>query len=276
MSVLLGLLLLLPQVLAIPLGYQYVGSLIVSGGRHVYWYWNMDFLQLDASGASFIANMYARNVELNEERPFVAIIRCDNKTYRSADSKGPFEHIEEGDPVLEVWRAGCEAGRAVTLATRNERLNGIARAKPAPPMPSAETSPAIASNAPSAAGNLAAAAKPSVPESTPALRADERRVDRCVKFVEGKGSQFGDAAITNTCAFPVEVAYCYKGGRAGAFDCPTPPRRMRVDSLGPGATRNLPEYRRGRNNGVALVACKGTMGSVIPVLNGDAGKTGCT
>jgi len=49
-----------------------------------------------------------------------------------------------------------------------------------------------------------------------------------------------------------------------------------VDSLGPGATHNLPEYRRGNNSGVALVACKGSMGTVTPLLNGDGGKTGCS
>jgi hypothetical protein len=106
-------------------------------------------------------------------------------------------------------------------------------------------------------------------------RADERRVDSCIRFIESKASQFGDAAITNTCNFAVEVVYCYKGGRRGTYDCPTPPRTMRADSLGPGATHNLPEYKRGSNSGLALVACKGAMGTVIPLLNAEGGKTGC-
>ena len=38
--VLLGLLLCAQLALAVPLGYRYIGSLVVSGGRHVYWYWN--------------------------------------------------------------------------------------------------------------------------------------------------------------------------------------------------------------------------------------------
>ena len=37
----------------------------------------------------------------------------------------------------------------------------------------------------------------------------------------------------------------------------------------------LPEYKRGGNNGIALVACKGEMGTVIPQLIGGGGKTGC-
>ena len=297
LSALLGILLLTHQALAIPPGYRYVGSLVVSEGRHVYWYWNADFYQVDSSGTGFVANLYARNVELNEERAFVALIRCDSRTYRRADSKDPFDRIENGDPVFEVWRAGCDGGRAVTLAVRNERMNGVSNTRSSPPMiaqapspsppplapqsspraaPTAPAAPVQAvANAPPKAGGPAATAKPVPPDQAPASRADDRRVDSCVRLAEGKGSQFGDASITNTCAFPVEVAYCYKGGRTGAFDCPTPPRRMRVDSLGPGVTRNLPEYKRGRNNGIALVACKGTMGTVIPVLNGDGSKSGC-
>ncbi len=299
-SALLGLLLLSHQALAIPPGYRYVGSLVVSEGRHVYWYWNADFYQVDSTGTGFVANMYARNVELNEERAFVAIIRCDSRTYRRADSKDPFDRIEEGDPVFEVWRAGCDGGRAVTLAMRTERMNGASSARsapqtvaqaPAPPpvpppvslqssskaAPSAPTPPAQAvATVPAANASVSRATSPIPPEAAAARKADDRRVDHCVRLAEGKGSQFSDASITNTCAFPVEVAYCYKGGRTGAFDCPAPPRRMRVDSLGPGVTRNLPEYKRGRNSGIVLVACKGTMGSVIPVLNGDGGKTGCS
>lgn len=299
MSALLGLLLFSPVALAIPPGYRYIGSLVVSEGRHVYWYWNTDFYQLDPSGTSFVANMYARNVELNEERAFVAIIRCDSRTYRRVDSKDPFDRIEEGDPIDQVWRAGCDGGRAVTQAKRSERMNGVVAAGTAPAatpplraqlpaqlppqlppqLPAQLPSSAhvqAAADVPAKVEKVAAVPKPGVPDAAPASRADERRVDACVKLVEGKGSQFGDASLTNTCAFAVEVAYCYKGGRAGAFDCPSPPRRMRVESLGPGATRNLPEYKRGSNNGIVLVACKGNMGSVIPLLNGDGGKTGCS
>jgi len=268
-----GLLLLFHGVLAVPPGYRYVGSRVVSEGRHVYWYWNPDDYQVDASGSSFVARMHARNLELNEERAFVAIIRCDNRTYRRADAKDPYERIEEGDPVFEVWRAGCAGVRAASLTARNERLNGNAVARSEAPDPPATAAPLRgvplpSTVAPSAPGHA------SVPAA--ALRTDERRVDGCVRFAERNASQFGDAAITNTCQFAVEVAYCYKGGRGGAFDCPSPPRMKRVDSLGPGATHNLPEYRRGNNSGVALVACKGTMGTVTPLLNGDGGKTGCS
>lgn len=280
-SALVGLLLFSHHVLAIPLGYRYVGSRVVSEGRHVYWYWNADYFQVDSSGSSFVARMYARNLELNEERAFVAIIRCESRTYRRADSKDPYDHIEDGDPVYEVWRAGCDGRRAASLATRNERMNGVASPRPggtegSPSTPAASVPvrtpplPSTSAAAPTAGGN----ASPSTPAG--GSRPDERRADSCIRFAEGNVSQFSDAAITNTCKFAVEVVYCYKGGRGRTFDCPSPPRRMRADSLGPGATHHLPEYKRGSNNGIALVACKGAMGTVIPHLNTDGGKTGCS
>lgn len=284
-TVLAGLLLLAHAAQAIPPGYRYIGSLVVSGGRHVFWYWNAEFFQPDASGTGFVAQMYARNVESAEERSLAAVVRCDSRTYRRADSKDPFERIEEGDPIFAVWRAGCDAGRAVSLALRLDRLNGGASAVAASPASAAAASPARPSVS-AAVDKLAEAprapAAPAVnnapaPGNSPvvAVRTDERHVDSCVRFAESTASQFGDATITNTCKFPVEVGYCYKGGRGGIFDCPSPLRTMRADSLGPGVTHNLPEYRRAKNSGVALVACKGEMGTVFPVLNGDGGKPGC-
>ena len=274
---LLCLVLLSLDVLAVPLGYRYVGSRVVSEGRHVYWYWNSDFFQVDATGTGFVARLYARNVEKNEERDYVAFIRCDSRTYRRMDSRDAYEPIDEGEPIYSVWRAGCDNGRAVSLAVRNDRLNGTPAtteradaalpAKVAPANPPSTRGPFTA---PTSAANNAQAPPPAgVP------RPDERRVDSCIRFAEHGVSQFGDAAITNTCNFAVEVVYCYKGGRGRAFDCPTPPRRTRADSLGPGATHNLPEYKRGSNSGIALVACKGAVGTVIPQLNTDGGKTGC-
>ena len=120
-AALLGLLLLSDSVLAIPLGYRYVGSLVVSEGRHVYWYWKVDCFEVDSSGRGFVARMHTRNLERNEERRFVAIIRSDIRTCRRADSKKPYDGIEVGDPVFEVWRAGCNGTRAASLATRNDR-----------------------------------------------------------------------------------------------------------------------------------------------------------
>jgi hypothetical protein len=218
--------------------------------------------------------MHARNLELNQERAFVAIVRCDSRTYRRADSRDPFDHIEEGDPVYEVWRAGCDGARTVSLTERIARLDGTAAARalapqPLPVTPRAAPPPQIVATTP------APAAPAPSPSSTPASRGDDRRVDNCIRFAERSVSQFGDATITNTCKFAVEVVYCYKGGRGGTFDCPSPPRMKRVDSLDAGAMRNLPEYRRDSNKGIALVACKGAMGTVTPVLNGDGGKTGC-
>jgi hypothetical protein len=274
LAALVALLWLSHAVFAVPLGYRYIGSRIVSEGRHVYWYWNADFFQLDATGSGFIAQMHARNLELNQERAFVAIVRCDSRTYRRADSRDPFDRIEEGDPVFEVWRAGCDGARAVSLAERIARLDGTTAARAVAPQPPAVT--ALAVPPPQIAGMppAAAARAPSPPPSM-AIRGDERRVDSCIRFAEKSASQFGDATLTNTCKFAVEVAYCYKGGRGGTFDCPSPPRMKRMDSLDAGATHNLPEYKRGSNSGIALVACKGAMGTVTPVLNGDGGKTGC-
>jgi len=277
LAALLGTLLLSHAVLAVPLGYRYIGSRVVSEGRHVYWYWNAEFFQLDGTGTGFVAQMHARNLELNQERGFVAIIRCDSRMYRRADSKDPFDHIEEGDPIYEVWRAGCEGTRVATLSERIARMDGKSGARAAAPQPPAVTARALPSTplvtpapAPAAAPTGNSAALPAT------SRGDERRVDACIRFAEKSASPFGDATITNTCKFAVEVAYCYKGGRGGAFDCPSPPRMKRMDSLDAGVTRNLLEYRRGSNNGVALVACKGAMGTVTPLLNGDGGKTGCS
>ena len=277
LAALLAFLCLSHAVLAVPLGYRYIGSRVVSEGRHVYWYWNAEFFQLDGTGTGFVAQMHARNLELNQERGFVAIIRCDSRMYRRADSKDPFDHIEEGDPIYEVWRAGCEGTRVATLSERIARMDGKSGARAAAPQPPAVTARALPSTplvtpapAPAAAPTGNSAALPAT------SRGDERRVDACIRFAEKSASPFGDATITNTCKFAVEVAYCYKGGRGGAFDCPSPPRMKRMDSLDAGVTRNLLEYRRGSNNGVALVACKGAMGTVTPLLNGDGGKTGCS
>jgi hypothetical protein len=268
----LAILLLSLDVLAVLLGYRYIGSRVVSEGRHVYWYWDSDFFQVDASGSSFVARMYARNLELDKEVNYVAVVRCDSRTYRPVGSKDAYEAIENGDPIFTVWRAGCDAGRAVSLALRNERLHGA----------DTKTRNAGARNR-SGAGAQFLLPPPSVPptgRNAPAApsaadnRTDERRVDSCIRFALSTVSQVGDAAITNTCRFAVEVVYCYKGGGGGTFDCPSPPRRMRADSLGPGATHQLPEYKRGSNTGIALVACKGEIGTVMPQLNAG-GKTGC-
>ena len=268
----LAILLLSLDVLAVPPGYRYIGSRVVSEGRHVYWYWDADFFQVDASGGSFVARMYARNLELNEERSYVAIVRCESRTFRSMDAKDPYEAIEEGDPIFEVWRAGCDSGRAVSLARRNERLHGAAAKAGTPEREGIKASPrSSASATPSSPATAIAQAAPPAAEN----RTDERRVDNCIRFALSTVSQVGDAAITNTCPFAVEVVYCYKGGRGGTFDCPTPPRRMRADSLPPGATHPLPESKRGSNNGIALVACKGEIGTVMPQFAAGAGKAGC-
>jgi hypothetical protein len=269
---------------AVPVGYRYVGSRVVSAGHVVYWYWSVDHIDISVNGAAFVARMYARAVEINQERPYIAEIRCDSRTYREFGGQGQWVPVEPGEPIAAVLRAGCDGARAVTLAERNARLAGGV----APPVATAgaservATGPAPAGAAPAAVPTpapRAESAKLAQAQTSPAAAkensADPRRVDQCVRFAEAKGLAAGDATITNACTFPVEVSLCYKGGRAGLYDCPAPPRGKRSDSLGPGVTHVLPEYRRAAHKGVALVACKGAMGSVFPRLDDASGRTGC-
>src|SRR5262245_49568609 len=88
---------------AVPLGYRYVGSRVVSDGRVVLWYWNADYVEIGPYGVSFVARMYARAVDVNQERPFVAIVRCDSATYRPMEERGPYLAIDEGEPIYAVW-----------------------------------------------------------------------------------------------------------------------------------------------------------------------------
>lgn len=268
---------LAPIAFAVPPGYRYIGSRLVSEGRVVFWYWNVDHIEIGPYNVSFVARMHARAVDLNKERPYVAVVRCDSRTYREFGSQNPYEAIEEGEPIHAVWRAGCDAGKAVSLAGRHARLNASTPAAEA--VTGGVTGPqAMAATIPSAvdrggASSIAATAAPA--PATSSGVSDERRVDRCVRFTEGKGSQFGEATLTNTCGFAIEVALCYKGGRGGVYDCPPRAKGMRMESLTSGATYSLPEYRRDRHKGIAIVACKGAMGTVMPLLNGEGGKTGC-
>ena len=249
----------LASALAVPLGYRYVGSRVVSQGRVVLWYWNADHVEVDAYGVSFVARLYARAVDVNQERPFVAIVRCDSKTYRSIDGQGSYSAIEDGEPVEAVWRAGCDRGRALNAAQRNARLNGVTEVAAAT---ATATQPAVA------VGETVATAAKAEP-------ADPRRVDACVKFAEARSSPAGDALITNTCTYPIEVTLCYKGAAGGPFDCPSPARGRHGDSLPPGATHALPEYRRGKHKGINVVACRGVVGTVFPRLDEAGGKSGC-
>jgi hypothetical protein len=261
-----------------PAGYRYVGSRLVSEGRVIYWYWYVDHVETAPDGSAFVARMFARAPDVDRERFYIATIRCDQRAYREFGSRGAFESIDEGEPIDAVWRAGCRDGRAVSLAERNARLTG---ATFAPEPPALRTAPAITSSSPTP-GAVAPPAptvppKPPVAASPPARveNADPRRADACVRFTETKSTPAGDATITNTCPFPVEVTLCYKGGGGGNFDCATSPRGTHADSLAPGATHVLPEYRRGRNKGVIAIACRGTLGTVFPRLDDAIGKSGC-
>ncbi|MEO8506431.1 MAG: hypothetical protein ABI593_02230 [Betaproteobacteria bacterium] len=263
---------------AVPLGYRYVGSRVVSEGRAVYWYWHVDYVEIGPHGVTFVARLFARAVDVNQERPYVAVIRCDSRTYREFGAQGPYEAIGPGEPIDAVWRAGCSNGRAVSLAQRHAQLSGTAL----PPndlataAPRAAAPPAAATAAPAAApaAPKAPPPKPAAPASPSADATDPRRADACLRFSDARPSAAGDGSITNACAFPIEVTLCYKGGGDGLYDCPVPVRGKRADSLGPGVTHALPEYRRSRHKGIAAVACKGTIGTVFPRL-GVAGKSAC-
>ena len=67
---------------------------------------------------------------------------------------------------------------------------------------------------------------------------------------------------------PVEVRFAT---RAAARACTTARRRPAGklgDSLGPGISHVLPEYRRGRHRGINAVACRGEPGSRLPETRG--------
>ncbi len=96
-----------------------------------------------------------------------------------------------------------------------------------------------------------------------------------MRFSDARSAPAGDATITNVCTHPVEVTLCYKGGGGGSHDCGSRVRGRLSDSLGPGITHVLPEYRRGRHRGIVAVACRGTPGTVFPRLD-EPGPSSCT
>ena len=253
---LLALALVVVPALAVPPGYRYVGSRVVTGGRVVYWYWDASHVEIAPAGQSFLARMYARVAEVNQERPYVAIVRCDARTYRDVSSRGAEEPIEEGEPIDAVWRAGCDKGLALRAAARAVKLGDApAQVAAAPP-------------------TVVAQAQPKGAPSPLAEPQDPRRSDACLKFADTRPAPAGDATVTNACAYAVEVTLCYKGSAGGAYDCATPARGKLGDSLGPGVSHVLPEYRKGRHKGINAVACKGEPGSVFPKLD-EGGKSGC-
>ena len=272
LRVAIGLLCAAQAALAVPVGYRYVGSRVVSEGRVVLWYWNADYVEIDQYGVSFVARMYARAVDVNQERPFVAVVRCDSRTYRGIDSRTPYATIDDGEPIAAVWHAGCDKGLAVNAAQRLARLNAggasDASANSAAPSP-----PAAPAAAPASPAMTLAQSPPSAP-APEAAPSDPRRVDACVRFSEAR-SPAGDALITNSCNFAIEVTLCYKGSTGNAFDCPAPAKGRYGDSLGPNVTHVLPEYRRGRHKGINVVACRGAVGTVFPRLEEAGGKSGC-
>ncbi|MEO8752103.1 MAG: hypothetical protein ABI624_05440 [Casimicrobiaceae bacterium] len=277
---------LVPMAVAVPLGYRYIGSRVVSAGRIVYWYWNVDHVDIGPYGVSFVARMYARAIDVNQERAYVAVIRCDSRTYREYGSQAPYQAIDEGEPIHAVWRAGCDGGKAVALVERNARLNAGAQPAAATAAPVERPSQSAVAAAPVTATTTTTSAATAKPTATAVAQApakeetiDPRRADQCLRFADTKAAPAGDATITNTCAFPIEVTVCYKGGQGGPggiYDCPVPAKGKRADSLGAGVTHVLPEYRRTRHKGIAAVACRGALGAVFPRLDEGSGKTGCS
>jgi hypothetical protein len=197
----------------------------------------------------------------------------------------PYQPIDdEDDPIHTVWRAGCDGERAAAPANLIARLDG-ATANTAPPVPemsivAATTVPAagapVAPPLPSGAtsGAPGGANRPSLVPTAADVSTDPRRADHCVRFTERVARLGGEGLLTNGCAFDVEVAYCYKGGAGKAFDCPTPTRGRRVDTIRAGRSLPLPDYARSANRGVTFVVCQGAVGAVIPRLDA-AGTSGC-
>jgi hypothetical protein len=60
------------------------------------------------------------------------------------------------------------------------------------------------------------------------------------RYIRLRPPPLGDAMVTNTCNFAIEVTLCYKGGRDGVYDCPPRPKGMRMETLAPGATTGAP------------------------------------
>ena len=196
-----------------------------------------------------------------------APLRCDRpmrREARTATSRlaAPTSPSTQASPSKRCGARAATRGIALQAAARAAKLGD----------PAAAVVTSVATASPPA---IVAQAQPkSVPAPPPAEPADPRRSDTCVRFADTRSAPAGDATITNTCAYPIELTLCYKGGGGGPYDCPTAARGRFGDSLGPGISHVLPEYRRGRHKGINVVACRGAPGSVFPRLE-DGGKSGC-
>jgi len=195
-----------------------------------------DHVEIGPSGNTFVAYMHARAADVNQERAYVAVVRCDARAYRDVEARGAWQSIEDGEPIDYVWRAGCDKGLALQAPARGAKLGD------APPSMTLAVAP---SNA------VVAQAQPKA-TPPPAEPADPRRSDACIRFAETRNTPAGDATITNACAYPIEVSLCYKGGNNGLYDCPAPARGKLGDTLAPfaaadsGPTRACPLVATGR------------------------------
>ena len=230
-------------------------------------------LRDDPSGTAFVARMYARNVEAGRRAaPSSPSSAAASRSYRRADSKRPVRTHRGGDPVFDVWRAGCDGGRAVSLAMRNDRLNGdddtptapaSQRGLPPPPergrLSACTQRPAPmppVSPAKSSAGNGRARRRRQADRRAPCRQLHPVRREQGIAVRRCRDHQH---------------LQLRRGGRVLLQGRPRRRIRLSVAAAkdargqpGPGVTHNLPEYKRGSNSGIALVACKGAMGTVIP------------
>ena len=182
-------------------------------------------------------------------------------------------------PFIEVWRAGCDgaarrvARHAQCEAERRRRgeCSAAPRARDAGAPPARRKRPRPPLRSPSRATGRGG--RPAT--SAAAGAADERRVDSCIRFADNR--RIRSSAMPRSPTPASSPSRSRIATRAAAV-AHTIARRRRgpsaLDSLGPGATHNLPEYRRGSNNGVALVACKGAIGTVTPLLNSSRRQDG--
>ncbi|MCC7325419.1 MAG: hypothetical protein IT521_01260 [Burkholderiales bacterium] len=198
---------------AVPPGYRYVGSRLVSEGRVVYWYWNPEHVEFGPGGTLFVARMYARAVDVGQERPYVSIVRCDARAYREMGAPGPFQPIEAGEPIDAVWRAGCSNGHAVALAMRLAQMGEVAPAASAiarAPVQRDATAPAAV--APPASASPAAVA----PTKSEAPRAD-RAAARADSADPRRAKHKGIAAVA--CKGTMGSVFPRLGGASGKSGC---------------------------------------------------------
>jgi hypothetical protein len=85
--------------------------------------------------------------------------------------------------------------------------------------------------------------------------------------------RYNNLHIVNLCSYPVQYSYCYSGSNSRSFECATPPAGRGKSEVETGGTQMLPDSTTAR--GVQWLACRGSLGEVLPLFNSEGGKTGC-